>query len=478
MNAAAAPTTPVIVWLRNDLRLHDHAPLSEALRGSAPLALVYCIDPRQFCTLHIGVPKTGAFRARFLLESLSALRDACRYRGGELIVRVGEPECVLPELASALGARELYFHKETAPEEAAVERTVIERLRGVRCRGTGFAGHSLVHADDLPFDVRDLPDTFSQYRSRVERDASIREPLPAPRALTSVSIDAGVLPSLADLGLTEPRADARATYRFEGGEAAGLRRVQSWIWDDDRLRTYKATRNGLLRVDDSSKFSPWLALGCLSPRVVYSEVRRYEASRVRNADTEWMVFELRWRDYFQLVAQKWGARLFAAGGLNNLPYPWRRLDDAGVRDDFAAWTSGRTGFPLVDAAMRELAATGYTSNRARQNVASFLTRVLGIDWRLGASWFESQLVDYDVASNWGNWAYVAGVGNDARGFRFFNVLKQAREYDPFGEYARHWLTDSASDYPPPMVDLFAAADRSAATYAQAVAASALVDKDR
>ena len=241
------------------------------------------------------------------------------------------------------------------------------------------------------------------------------------------------------------------------------------MWDADRLRTYKTTRNGLLLTDDSSKLSPWLAHGCLSPRLVYAEVRRYEQERVRNADTDWLVFELLWRDYFRLVLEKWGGRLFAPGGLNGLPYPWRRLDDSGVRDDFAKWTAGQTGFPLVDAAMRELAATGYTSNRARQNVASFLTRVLGIDWRLGASWFESLLVDYDVSSNWGNWAYVSGVGNDARGFRFFNVLKQAREYDPNGDFARHWLPARAEDHASPMVDLFAAADASARTYERAVA---------
>jgi deoxyribodipyrimidine photo-lyase len=297
----------------------------------------------------------------------------------------------------------------------------------------------------------------------------VRTPLEAPGALAACPLDAGALPTLASLGLTEPMADPRELFRFRGGERAGRERLQQWMWEADRLRTYKTTRNGLLLTDDSSKLSAWLAHGCLSPRLVYAEVRRYERERVRNADTDWLVFELLWRDYFRLVLEKWGGRLFAPGGLNGLPYPWRRLDDEGARADFNQWTTGRTGFPLVDAAMRELAATGYTSNRARQNVASFLTRVLGIDWRLGASWFESLLVDYDVASNWGNWAYVAGVGNDARGFRFFNVLKQAREYDPRGDFATHWLSAEHDAYPPPMVDLFAAADASAITYERAVA---------
>jgi deoxyribodipyrimidine photo-lyase len=175
-----------------------------------------------------------------------------------------------------------------------------------------------------------------------------------------------------------------------------------------------------------------------------------------------------------------------------LHYPWRSLRDHAARADFNRWAEGTTGFPLVDAAMRELWCTGYTSNRARQNVASFLARVLGIDWRAGAAWFESLLIDYDVASNWGNWAYVAGVGNDARGFRFFNVHKQALMYDATGAFARHWLPELSripdariyrpdalsakelsqfgvslgDEYPAPMVDLFAAADASAARYAR------------
>jgi len=468
-SACTSSNSPTIVWFRNDLRLHDHEPLIMALQGGAAVVLIYCVDPRHFAASHLGVHKTGPFRARFLLECLADLRSSCRALGGDLLVRVGEPERVLPELAATVGARFVYCHGDAAPEEAAVEHAVAQSLKVIGAGMRTFAGQTLVHADDLPFEVHALPDTFSQYRNRVERRVDIRASLPAPPSLPAFPVDAGELPTLRSLGLTEPTADAREMFRFYGGETAGRERLQCWMWDADALRTYKATRNGLLRTDDSSKLSPWLAHGCLSPRLVYAEVRRYERERVRNADTDWLVFELLWRDYFRLVLERWGSRLFAAGGLHGLPYPWRRLDDHGVRVDFDKWTSGQTGFPLVDAAMIELAATGYTSNRARQNVASFLTRVLGIDWRLGASWFESLLVDYDVASNWGNWAYVAGVGNDARGFRFFNVLKQARSYDPNGDFTAHWLSARDGETVPPMVDLFTAADASARTYERAVA---------
>jgi deoxyribodipyrimidine photo-lyase len=189
-----------------------------------------------------------------------------------------------------------------------------------------------------------------------------------------------------------------------------------------------------LGADYSSKFSAWLALGCLSPRYIYEQVRAYETQRIKNDSTYWLIFELLWRDYFRFIAHKHGKKIFRSSGLHGVTIPWQQ-----DWKRFELWCAGETGYPLIDANMRELAATGFMSNRGRQNVASFLTKNLGIDWRMGAEWFESLLIDYDVASNWGNWNYSAGVGNDARGFRYFNILKQAQDYDPDGHYVQHWL---------------------------------------
>lgn len=487
---------PILVWLRNDLRLDDHEPLHRAVGANAPVVPVFCVDPRQFGLLPNGSPKTGIFRARFLIESLSAMRDACRSCGGELIVRVGTPESVLPALARDLGATRVLHHEEVASEETAVEADVAVALAQVGAALEGFWGHTLYHPDDLPFPLHGLPPLFTRFRNLVERDATIRAPLPAVVRFTTPSIDSGALPALLSLGLTDAPADERILFRPRGGEREGLARLARYVWEQDRLRTYKDTRNGMLDVDDSSKLSPWLAMGCLSPRRVWTEVQRYERERMRNDSTYWLVFELLWRDYFRLVAAKEGDAIFARDGLQRLPLPWRSLNDLQAREDFERWTSGTTGFPLVDASMRELALSGFTSNRARQNVASFLTKNLGIDWRAGAEWFESLLVDYDVASNWGNWAYAAGVGNDARGFRFFNLHKQALDYDPAGAFVRHWIPELRSisgaavhrpeqlsagdqrrhgfavgvDYPVPMVDLFASARDNEALYRRAVLA--------
>ena len=228
----------------------------------------------------------------------------------------------------------------------------------------------------------------------------------------------------------------RAVHPFPGGERAAWKRIRDYFWKGDHLHRYKETRNGLLGANFSTKFSPWLALGCLSPRDIHREVIRYESERVANRSTYWLVFELLWREYFHWLLHKYGDRFFHHGGIRGRA-PRSRPDPERI----LAWCEGCTGVPFVDANMRELNDTGYMSNRGRQNVASFLVKDLKQDWRVGAEYFESRLLDYDVASNWGNWNYVAGVGTDPREDRYFNVLLQARRYDPEGSYVRHWLPE-------------------------------------
>ncbi len=486
----------ILIWYRNDLRSHDHEPLHQALKAKAQIIPVYCFDPRQFGTTSFGFPKTGTFRAQFLLESVADLRQSLRSLGSDLIVRCGLPEAVIPALAQGLGISAVYFHREVTSEETQVESALQTALDQMGVRSQAFWGHTLYHPDNLPFDLSELPELFTHFRKQVEKFATVDPALPRPQQLPAFpSVEAGELPQLADFGLTLPEPDLRAVLRFQGGETAGLSRLHEYFWERDRLRVYKETRNGMVGADYSSKFSPWLALGCLSPRYIYEQVQQYEAKRVKNDSTYWLIFELLWRDYFRFICAKHGDRVFYRSGLQGLAIAWKQ-----DWQRFDLWREGKTGFPLVDANMRELAATGFMSNRGRQNVASFLTKNLGIDWRMGAEWFESLLIDYDVCSNWGNWNYTAGVGNDARGFRFFNILKQSKDYDSQGEYVKHWLPELAKvpaakvhepwklllveqerfgvrlgvDYPRPVVDLF----KSAAANEKVYNAGVLVRRSR
>jgi len=181
---------------------------------------------------------------------------------------------------------------------------------------------------------------------------------------------------------------------------------------------------------------------------VYAELKAFETQWGANEGSYWLYFELLWRDYFRLLHHKYGVRLYHAQGLRGAPAaqadltnpPPRRAPPLGAAN-LERWCTGRTGTPLVDAAMRELRASGYLSNRLRQVVASFWIFEMNGDWRTGAAWFESQLVDHDVYSNTGNWLYIAGLGTDPRGGRRFDVAKQSREHDPDGSYQRLWLAD-------------------------------------
>lgn len=465
----------ILVWHRHNLRLRDRRDLQHLQPSQSQLIPLYCFDPREFAKTAFGFAKTGAYRSQFLRESVANLRKNLRQRGSDLVIRQGNPEHIIPELVKTLNIDQVWFETEVTREEQQVEQALRQALQPL---GTQIQTHwesSLYHPSQLPFPIEQLPDVFTQFRKAVEKSASIPPPAPLFTQFPPLlEMDVGELPTLASLGVDSPQTDSRGVLAFQGGESAGIQRLQDYIWTHDCLRRYKLTRNGMLGADYSSKFSPWLALGCLSPRSIVAEVQRYEQERVANQSTYWLVFELLWRDYFRFIAAKYGDRLFYKSGLQGRLIDWQQDWQL-----FDSWRLGMTGYPLVDANLRELAATGFMSNRGRQNVASFLTKNLGIDWRMGAEWFESLLIDYDPCSNWGNWNYTAGVGNDARGFRYFNIPKQSQDYDPNGEYVKHWLPElaavpgdrihqiyrlkagelqkygvnSGQDYPKPIVDL-------------------------
>ena len=475
-------TATAVVWFRTDLRTHDNEALVRAVEEHSSVLPVYCFDPREFGETMVGLTKTGPYRAQFLVESVRDLRGSLREAGGDLLVRQGKPESVVLELAAEHGAETVHYHTTPATEERAVETGVTDGLaeRGIGSRG--FWAKTLYHVEDLPTRVERIDDTFTPWRRTVEDGATVRDPLDAPTSMAipeSVGVESGTIPTPDDLGTEEREPDDRAAIEFAGGESAGLRRLTEYVWEGDHLREYKQTRNGLLGADYSSKFSAWLALGCLSPRLIHEHVERYERERVANDSTYWLVFELLWRDFMTFQFAKHGADFFTPTGIRDVTKEWRRDETA-----FGRWAAGETGVPFVDANMRELNETGFMSNRGRQNVASFLADALGIDWRQGAAYFESRLVDYDVCSNWGNWAYQAGVGNDSRDGHF-DVLDQGKRYDSNAAYIRHWLpeldalpadachepwnlsssqqemygVEIGEDYPEPMIDVEAVYDR-------------------
>lgn len=431
-----------IVWFRQDLRLHDNEALATALRMAEEIIPIYIFDERVFQgKTRFGFPKTGKYRARFILESVTDLRENIQKLGGKLLVRTGRPESILAEMAQQLKASWVICNRERTHEEVLVQDGLEQKLWGIGVELLYTRGKMLYHTQDLPVPVQHTPDVFTQFRKETEHITPVREPLPSPSALPPLppSLDPGDIPSLADFGHTDFEPEPRAALEFRGGETEALRRLRHYFWEKDHIAQYKETRNGLLGADYSSKFSPWLAQGCLSPKLIYHELKRYERERVNNESTYWLFFELLWRDFFRLMGKKYGKRIFLKGGTQQKDL--RHLKNN--LEMFELWAEGRTGVPFVDANMRELSSTGWMSNRGRQNVASFLVRDLKVNWQMGAEYFESQLIDYDPCSNWGNWNYVAGVGSDLREDRYFNILTQAKNYDPQGAFVKWWCPELA-----------------------------------
>ncbi|KAH8938395.1 hypothetical protein BDL97_16G079800 [Sphagnum fallax] len=443
-----------MVWLRNDLRVLDNEALLKAWQSSHAVLPLYCVDPRTYEKTHtFGFPKTGELRAQFIMESVADLRKNLQQRGLDLIVRRGKPEDVVPSIAKAIGAHTVFAHKETCSEETAVERGVQQGLHKLgeaqqkRVVLQFVWGGTLYHLDDLPFMPAELPDIYTQFRKGVEFSCKVRPALkmptqmgPLPENVADKIGAPGDVPIVSELGLKYREQSPLGVLHFEGGETAAIARLQDYFWQKDRLRVYKETRNGMLGADYSTKFSPWLAHGCITPRTIHDEVKRYEQERVANDSTYWVLFELIWRDYFRFISVKYGNTIFHVGGPRSVVGKlWSQN-----KERFEAWQEGQTGYPLIDANMKELAATGFMSNRGRQIVCSFLVRDLGLDWRMGAEWFETCLLDYDPCSNYGNWTYGAGVGNDPREDRYFSIPKQASTYDPEGKYVAHWIPSLSS----------------------------------
>jgi deoxyribodipyrimidine photo-lyase len=426
----------------------------------------------------LGCLKCGPRRAKFVLEAVADLRSNLEKRGSGLIVAVGKPEIVLADIVKSAILRSdnieggvkinVVCQEEVCSEELSVDKAVRAELAKAMSKGNKFHfetvwGSTMYDPNTLPYDgnVFGIPDTFTPFRNQVEKHCKIGNPLDEPNNaeltmppdIKDIVNDSACresltyMPELADLGYSAEDIDSASHIdsrsampkNYCGGETFALERVKDYIWEKDLLKIYFDTRNGMIGADYSTKFAPWLALGNVSPRYIARECRRYEETRVQNKSTYWVVFELLWRDYCKFFAKKYGDRIFYPNGiLGASSHPNKRkwgMDPKQIQ----AWKDGMTGYPLVDANMRELAATGFMSNRGRQNVCSFLTIDMNMDWRYGGDYFEKTLLDYDVHSNYVNW--LAGAGMTGGRLNRFNIVKQSKDYDFGGDYVRLWCPE-------------------------------------
>ena len=423
--------TNSLVWFRNDLRVDDHNGLKLALNNSNKVVGFYCFNPKVFSENKLGFKKTDVFRTKFLIETVDNLKENLKKNNISLIIKIGDPVEELSNVITQHNISNIYLQKEWTKEEYDEEALLKSKLTNVLFHST--YDQFLYHPDDV--DNQFISDVFTNFRKYCEKKVDVRNLTFNSSKLNSENLlkENYEVPSLDQLGFDDFILDNRSAFNFSGGSDSAKERLDQYLWKSRKINYYKQTRNGLIGLDYSSKFSPWLANGSISPREIYWEIKEYEKDILKNQSTYWLVFELIWRDYFKYISLKYGSKIFKIGGILEKDYEWS--DDVRI---FKEWTEGRTVEPFVNANMIELNSTGWMSNRGRQNVASFLAKELKIDWRWGASYFESKLIDYDVHSNYGNWMYVSGVGNDPRD-RKFNIKFQAERYDPLNKYQNMWL---------------------------------------
>ena len=432
----------VIHWFRHDLRLHDNpalvASLARAEREGLAWLPVWWAGARWSGASPWGFARAGAHRQAFLTQALADLSRSLHALGSALVVlRDPSPQALL-DLAHSVGARAVVAEDIAAPDELAE----VMALRSAGLAVQSVEQSSLLDPADLPWAPQAVPDVFTAFRQGVERAGVQPHPVfavpkscpPWPNGLARPA------PLLEPLALPPGASDARSSFPYgqrgwHGGESAALAHLAHYL-SRGLPHTYKATRNHLTGTDFSSKWSPWLASGALSPRTALAALRAFEAEQGASDGSYWLWFELLWRDHFRCMQRKHGRALYGARGLSSRPEHQAPRPHDPVA--FERWCAGETGEPLVDAGLRELRHTGFLSNRLRQVVASHWLHGMGGDWRAGAAWFESQLLDFDVHSNTGNWLYIAGRGTDPRGGRAFDLAKQTQQHDPDGRYRSMW----------------------------------------
>ena len=339
-----------IVWFKTDLRVHDNETLVKAIEQNYKIIPVYCFDEAHFKTTEFGFHKTGSFRAQFLLESLLDLDKNLRDLGSGLTVVHGKPENEIIELVKKFNVQKVFAQQEIAPEEMHKQALVQKELLKVNYQFETFKTSTLYHENDLPFLINDIPDVFTNFRKLVEKDAVIRSVFAKPTAINSPEIMPLNLPSLAQLGIENTMPDSRAVLDFKGGETATWNRLEHYFFETKSLSNYKLTRNELVGANYSSKFSAWLALGCISARSIYHEIQAYERKIIANDSTYWLVFELLWRDYFKFVMQKYGSLFFLKKGIKPAALQPRNFN----LELFKKWENGQTTNDFINSIKKVL----------------------------------------------------------------------------------------------------------------------------
>ena len=427
----------IAVYCRDQYRVHDHPALQlslEAIQKDSTNKVIFFTSVEENPVVDLetlteplqrGKWLCGPHRMRFQSQAIDSFQKKLNAFGIPLMVNRNSS---FMESFMNLN-HENKVNTLILADDAEINADDLDRVKSLGVEILLVHGNRLFNK--LPIELNLLPKVFTDFKKSIlnQPDAPITMNCNAPTHSSQFKSEA------------DSEIDPKSVVPFQGNEEQALNRLHHYFINSDGLKNYRSTRNGMIGVDYSSKLSVFLALGSLSVKTAWAAIDAHEAVTGKNDGSEWMRSELLWREFFKWTAVRYGNSFYSPEGIQN-----KTKECKTDLKSFERWTLGKTNEPFVDANMRELRATGYMSNRGRQNVASYLVHELNLPWQWGARYFEWMLVDFDPTQNYGNWAYLAGVGCDPRSFgnqppRFFNIKKQANDYDPYGRYQKFWLID-------------------------------------
>ena len=423
-------TSPALVWLRNDLRLADNPALLAAAARNRPVVVVYVLDDA-----NAGAWRAGAASRWWLHHSLQSLQGDLEALGGSLVLKRGNARTLIPDLAASIGAHGVYWNRAYEPWAIARDTEIKQTLKDAAIEARSFNGALLVEPWDIATQQGRPYKVFTPFWRALQRDHVPPEPVGRPDPLGFAPGPDG--DRLDDWALLPMKPDWAGGLRedWTPGEAGAANRLNSFLAKS--LSSYGHGRN-IPSIPGTSGLSAHLHFGEISPRQVWHGVRSAKHGGGEDADS--FLSEIGWREFsYNLLYH------YPSLPDENFQPRFDKFEWTGSDAQLEAWKAGRTGYPIVDAGMRQLWCTGWMHNRVRMIVGSFLIKDLMIHWKRGEDWFWDTLVDADLASNAAGWQWVAGSGADAAPyFRIFNPVSQGEKFDPAGDYVRKWVPELAN----------------------------------
>jgi deoxyribodipyrimidine photo-lyase len=414
-----------IVWFKNDLRLHDNETLCAAIACSKEIIPIFIIDPRwSVYTIH-GFRKTGKYRLRLIYENVKALQLKLRALGSELYIIEGMPEKILPELIIRYQAKAVYTKSEFGADEIAIQAKLEKLSKMFQVTYNTLDNYSAFTKNS----EKQASGIFEEYALDLKDELPVRRIFATPKQINSPKIK-----EQNNVAVFEQLIDTQLPFNYKGGEETASETMYQFIWGDNTINNFSSANEQDSNLNNRSMLSAWLSQGVLSAAVLVNEVKQYLIKFPESKGAKMFLTDMLWREFYLDMFKIHGKKFFRQGGIFN-----QKMVCLTDFENLNNWIEGKTGESLVDAGMNQIASTGLMDKKVRAISANYLNRKLMVDWRIGAAYFESQLLDYDVCINYGNWARFVGVGTEVSYNYAADYTEYTNQVDSNGVYRDLWL---------------------------------------